>query len=158
MSLYQLLAIELTWSYTSWILCELGIKNRDDVEKMFELYESFGIEGIYDGDNAENGSWWINFFSALYNLSLILGDGFWSLIDQPCRSDNSIPKTLKNISNQLSSDTPYISDVKKVIDDLSSFLTIDLDTSTLEKNLNSEDIINSDKEDEKPKYGTIKKR
>ncbi len=93
--------IEIYMSWVTRFLCNQGLKNRDDVEKLINLYEDFGVKGIYKGDDDEQLETWGKILSVIYNMSLVLGDTFWSVLDQPCRSSNTYTDILKNIISQI---------------------------------------------------------
>lgn len=93
--------IEIYMSWVTRFLCNQGLKNRDDVEKLINLYEDFGVKGIYKGDDDEQLETWGKILSVIYNMLLVLGDTFWSVLDQPCRSSNTYTDILKNIISQI---------------------------------------------------------
>jgi hypothetical protein len=96
----NIMMIEVYMSWLTRFLCNQGLKNRDDVEKLINLYEDFGVKGIYKGDDDEQLETWGKILSVVYNMLLVLGDTFWSLLDQPCRSSNTYTDIIKNILNQ----------------------------------------------------------
>ncbi len=141
----NIVLINIWVSFLTRYLCLLGIKNRDDAERRFELYKNVKIDSPErTGQQADT---WIQLGVGILNFAINLADAGINVFDKSCK-EGIMPVTF--ILRTLN-DLEFILGDNEVYDWFKGML------SNL-NNISDEEIIKIDKKlGKKPKYGTIKK-
>lgn len=126
------------------VLCETGLKNRDDVERLITWYDKVRLQPETDGMRADI---LLKIGALVWNASNALGDAFVGIFDKPCRAGYLPAETIHRMLDEI----PYIEEIPGVgtIKDILKYFGSISDEEI--KNTNIKSVLNkkqsSDKED-----------